>query len=336
MRRAKVFSIICIAVCAFCLFTAISASADVEWLHSGEAVTSKLSTSTEGEFELTDSVFSISVLCSGIFDGSVGTDGGAEITTALTLSGETVGSKSGETALLCTPTKGCEGATSEVWVGNLPWLGQAGSTPEESAFDYLTESTSGQEPKLTVRCKVLSTEISEECSGILIGALTNASETVSSEFNPGSSITGEKSDCTTGGEDAGELKGTLSTKLQGGGALQAQVVPSLIQLVGAASPNFGKASVGNKESITLKLEIESAKDNIDYEGKVLKKIGGFKLGAKDTCNGEIAAKAKCEIEATFAPKAQGKFGAILEIQYEDKTTGLKRLKPFLLTGEGTK
>jgi hypothetical protein len=86
MRKFYGLGLAMVAVCAIGVLSAASASAITfllaEWLSSGSSITATLLTETTGgEVAFTETLdgIKIDILCSGIFDGSIGPNGADEI-----------------------------------------------------------------------------------------------------------------------------------------------------------------------------------------------------------------------------------------------------------------
>src|SRR6202046_352914 len=135
MKKYQAVLFALLAVFALAAVTAGSASAETtllaEWLFNAAAVTSLLPVETSGELKLSTLVLGINaveLLCSGIFDGSVGPSGEDEVTALLNLAKEEI-SKTPLTGLSldCEVLVGSTGAKclakelAELWPDGLPW-----------------------------------------------------------------------------------------------------------------------------------------------------------------------------------------------------------------------
>jgi hypothetical protein len=112
-------------VFALSAMLAVTASAEVtllaEWLKNGTPVTTELAKETSGEILLEDNKTSFgaaALLCSWIFDGTVGPNGEDLITKVLSLTGIELGELVGA-GLSCSGETLC--SSGEVWVLGLPW-----------------------------------------------------------------------------------------------------------------------------------------------------------------------------------------------------------------------
>lgn len=110
-----------------------------EWLVEGLEVSTTLLVETTGTLILEDKEATLgikgTVLCTGILDGTIGSNGEDEITEVLSSSGGAIPTTvlSG-TGLLCNGQSGCTTGTenAEVWASGLPWLTLLELVEEES------------------------------------------------------------------------------------------------------------------------------------------------------------------------------------------------------------
>jgi hypothetical protein len=218
MKRYQAVLLVFPAVFAVAVVTAGAASAETtllaEWLVSGVGVTALTSVETSGEVlvaTLVLGVEAVDILCSGIFDGSVGPSGEDEITAVLTLSGVEVGKELVGTPLSCTVDtsvgKECGevGGLAEIWVDGLPWHGLL-VLMESGEFLGLGLGTT---PGYHVLC---SNGKENLCNGPTSALLSNTTGGVLGVF---SAATSQSVPCTTGtGDQVGEgITASLGTTL---------------------------------------------------------------------------------------------------------------------------
>lgn len=198
-----------------------------EWLVEGVAVTSSLPVVSEGTVMITDlkTPTGITTLeCTGIFVGSVGPEGGGEVTELLNSKGE-------NKALVCKTVKGsCESsATSpEVVARYLPWKSDLILDPAEE-FKVGSETKKYAErlldvlyaeadaPGYEIKCKVLGLSVVDVCLSEVSGSvLTQEGINLLSTFEPQEEeLTEEAAACTLGGAAAGVSEGHPIIKLTG-------------------------------------------------------------------------------------------------------------------------
>jgi hypothetical protein len=164
MKRFRVLGVAVVALVAVSALTVSSASAATflaaEWLLNGAVISSAINTEAPGEIDLINTNgggFGIKtqILCSGIFDGTVGPKGADTVTKVLSLTGEEITETN---TLNCANSEGCEGAL--VNAVNLPWkteLELIGSDTGEPFVDLLINAG------YKVSCTVLGVKITEEC-----------------------------------------------------------------------------------------------------------------------------------------------------------------------------
>jgi hypothetical protein len=203
MKKLYIVFLALFAVLAFSAVAAGSASAEVtllaEWLFNGAAITALLPVETTGELLLAILVLNlevVAILCSGIFDGSVGPNGEDEVTKVLNLTKEEIGSNLVGLSLLCkvevsfNKECGTVGETAELWVDNLPWHSNLFLMENELILDaFLGTSTTG--PGYHVLCPNLKENL---CVGPTSTTMTNLATDVEGAFD----ATSEKVPCTTG------------------------------------------------------------------------------------------------------------------------------------------
>jgi hypothetical protein len=176
MKKIHVVGITVLAVFACSVMVAASASAaTLQWLAEGVKITEPLASETTGELELvnTSTIIGteVGVLCSGIFDGTVGPGAEDTITEVLNLSKEKI--ELGVRLITCTVTKGTCG-TATLAPEDLPWLTELelmGTETEPLFLDKILNGGKG-EPGYSVHCtSPLSFE--EICLGAASSDLEN-------------------------------------------------------------------------------------------------------------------------------------------------------------------
>ncbi len=187
------------------------------WLVDGAVVTSNLATKTEGELELTDLKVPIfgrtSILCSGIFVGTIGANGEDTVTEVQTLAGVKA------EKLICKGVKGACGTGAEAGVItplNLPWLSILMLDLSGSMLDVLyTEAAenSGQ-PGYEVECK--ESKAKDECKGYVGSKLTQEGVNLLGVFSEKELNEEEElGTCSLGGANSASLEGTGVLSLTG-------------------------------------------------------------------------------------------------------------------------
>jgi hypothetical protein len=224
MRKYQALLLALLAVFAVAAVTAGAASAETtllaEWLIAGAQVLTLTSIETTGELLLTTKVLGIAgaaILCSGIFDGTVGPNGEDEVTELLNLSHELIGSELVGLSLKCTvqasTVKECGevGAEAELWTDELPWHTLLVlKEPFTSTGTFLDWFLNGGYHVLCLAGKKLENLCSKTLSSALV---TNSAEGALGEFNSESELV----KCTTGeGEQSNAGAPSLTTSLTGG------------------------------------------------------------------------------------------------------------------------
>jgi hypothetical protein len=169
MKKAHVLGLALFAVFAFSVMAVASASATtLQWLAKGEKITSPLLSDAEGEIELGNNkaplLGLVSVLCSGIFDGTVGPGAEDLITEVLNLSNEAITLAK---PVSCTNVSQCPKPT--VAPENLPWLTELELMGTETTPLFLNKILNGGkgEPTWWVMCEEepIVGLAEEECAG---------------------------------------------------------------------------------------------------------------------------------------------------------------------------
>ncbi len=237
MRKFRILGVALVAVFAFGVITAASASAAptfllAEWLVNGATFTGELEVESVGTILLEDSATGVDLTCSGILDGLIGENGLDRISDMLTLNGVTT------LTLVPLTEPGVEGCTSSsglcseplVWALHLPWDAQA-ELMEEPAGTFLlfvvliTESaTGGGLPGWYIVCMKTIGEPVDQCTfkengvldlslelSLLLGQFSDALATEAGE---------KLATCTLGSSEAGVAETIPSEILPvGGGTL---------------------------------------------------------------------------------------------------------------------
>jgi hypothetical protein len=234
MKKIQILGLAIVAVCAFSVITAASASATLpgfvtllaEWLLNKEPVNERILVESGGELLLEDNLAPIvgkaAVLCNGVLDGWIEENGLDEITELLTLGGAAVPQTAlTGTALLCkaepTPV-GCEESTTdiEVWAIHLPWLTELELVefPKGSGLfiivDLLLEHGHGA-PGWYVSCLVLGVKSEDTCTANTQGVSQEKSVTGGVEGTFSEKLTLElgleNATCSLGGPGSGVVEG---------------------------------------------------------------------------------------------------------------------------------
>jgi hypothetical protein len=144
-------------VVAFSAVATGSASAEVAlWLNNGNDILVNEASETEGTLTLIiDGLFTATVECSGIFDGTVGPTGFDEVTSVLNLAKEALGTALVGLSVNCEVLAGnsCGAAKTlaQLWGVNLPWASQLeltstgvldtlGNAGKRAAYEILCEN----------------------------------------------------------------------------------------------------------------------------------------------------------------------------------------------------
>jgi hypothetical protein len=227
MKKLHLIGATLVAVFAVFAFAAASASAVTfllaEWLVSGLPVTAELSVEGTGELELSETILglTVAVLCSGVLDGTITTDGRGKVSELLSLTGTAISltGLSG-TGLACTGDSNC-GATAEAWAVDLPWAAELVLMEEgtEVFFAGLGLSSGAGAPGWEILC---ANGTSDTCT---------ATEGVVNATNEGNNVDGTTSEaftelaglklgnCLTAGNEKAILAGLGTLSLVGGATL---------------------------------------------------------------------------------------------------------------------
>jgi len=202
-----------------------------EWLASGAAVTTNLSTETTHELLFEDvntAIGKVAVLCSGFLDGWVGPNSLGWVSEVLNLAGEAISTTAlTGLALECTAQGGCESSSApKVWLLNLGWETEVELMEQAGTFFTLLSlpHSGGGNPGWELECLVLGIATVDECT---------ASENAAELALEGASLLAKLSlaytelaeaklvTCSQGGEESGIFEGEGSIALKAGGELTA-------------------------------------------------------------------------------------------------------------------
>jgi hypothetical protein len=227
MRKFQLLGVALAAVFAVAAMTVASASATpvfllAEFLVNGAAIPTGTTKATDSEgteilVEETILGIKIDVLCSGIFDGTVGPNGVDEITLLLSLAGIEVTLAN---MLECTNSSNCpEPLVSAV---DLPYPTLAELMEEEGVtnptFVDLFTGTGGA-PGYEVNC--MGSSASDTCTGNVAIELKNEGSNIDGLFNDAFNLLAgdQLANCVTAGEHAGVVEGLGTVLLTEGGTL---------------------------------------------------------------------------------------------------------------------
>jgi hypothetical protein len=189
----------------------VSASAaTLQWLAEGKALAVALASETKGELLLESTNggglgVKVDVLCSGVFDGTVGPGAEDQILELLTL--EKVLTTLEKPLLNCVVGQNC--TEPEISAANLPWLTRLElmGTEAEPLFLDVIENGGPGNPGWEVTCLILGVTVTEVCTTEKVGAdLTNDA----TEKDVLATFEGELANCTLGGKESALLETSLS------------------------------------------------------------------------------------------------------------------------------
>jgi hypothetical protein len=155
MKKLQVMILTLAAAFAFSAITVTSASAETtkihNWLANGVVIKENLASETRGELLFEDPetlIGKVALICSGILDGTVGTNGADSITKMLNTAGTIeIGTPLTGTPLECRTETGCAAATAEspidVWPVGLPWKTLLFLTEAGEVLDLVEGSAAG-------------------------------------------------------------------------------------------------------------------------------------------------------------------------------------------------
>jgi len=230
-----------LAIQALCAIAVTSAFAADEWLANGAVITVQLSAETPMELTLialekAGGASLEEILCSVVFDGTVGPGAAGLVEDLLSLSGETIGElgMTNEKFLDCEVVNDSGSLSSckkntlvELWLDNLnlelelTWTTQIELMGAAPLFlDHFFGAGVGKEVGYEFKCELISGIVIEElCEGLRSASLENIVEGVLTVFNWENPIETEAATCSLLGVGTGALKGSGVTKLTNGEAL---------------------------------------------------------------------------------------------------------------------
>jgi len=189
MKRIQVLGLALVAVVAVSAFVASAASAVTfllaEWLINGAALTGALAVEQTGELNLINTNAAglgvrVEILCSGILDGTITTNGGGEITELLNLAKEAINlTPLTELGLItCTNTKNC--TEPLVWAEELPWKTELQLMEDTESF-FVDLIANG---RYYAECLILGVSAAELCEAATTAVkITNIAEGLDAEFS---------------------------------------------------------------------------------------------------------------------------------------------------------
>lgn len=187
MKKIQLLGVALVAICALSAFTSSAFALEftsAEWLEGGVAITAAKAANTEGELLFENTSVGAAILCSGLFEGTVGAGGADTVTKVFNLSATAIEEldEKGEKGIACTSVKLCEG-TPEIWPVNLPFKTTLQlDTTEEKWFDLVEENVNKKFAAYLIKCKVLGVSVEELCEAVsgTFGEVSNATTDVES------------------------------------------------------------------------------------------------------------------------------------------------------------
>ncbi len=245
-----------------------------EWLIGGKEVTSLTSSEIKGSIIFKDAKIGLEIVCDGVLDGSVGSNGEGEITELLTTGGTTV---TLAVPLKCTSDTGCT-EPAEATAESLPW----------HTLLYLTEGGLLREHLFSASywtmCNIMGILTEETCTD------TNASYEVLN-VTGGVEATGTVTpfgECTEGGKESGQqtfVAGNLLTSTSG------EVTAS--SEAGGETTLLAEWLIGGKEVATLTLT-EAKASIIIKDGKI-----GLEMTCGVVFDGSVGPNGEDEVTGTI-------------------------------------
>jgi hypothetical protein len=205
MKKIQVVGLALVALFAFSSLMAASASAVVtllaEWLVGGKSIGAAVATNTEGELLFENAKSKGGLLCSGLFEGTIGPSGEDEVTMVWGLISpqklieELEGSGAVEGISCVSTGQICENE-SEIWPQNLPFKSLLVLDETTELFlDYLLPNANGKLPGYFILCLFLGASITELCEAAAntFGEVANAATDVETlgALNPLATCKGE-------------------------------------------------------------------------------------------------------------------------------------------------
>jgi hypothetical protein len=173
MRKVQLLGTVLVALCALGVFLTASAFALefelAQWLANGSFLLGSFGSETAEEFSLENTEAKTGILCSALFEGTLGAEGRDEITKVLNLSGVEVpqldesGATGGLDCVALSPAKTCE-TGSEFWPLNLPWVTELKLDKQvEEYYDLFVLNGNGLRPAYAILCLFMGASINELC-----------------------------------------------------------------------------------------------------------------------------------------------------------------------------
>ena len=218
MSKLKIAGLALIAVFAFSVVAAASASAAPEWLANGAAITSALPATITGELELEDTNVlgsAVSIKCSGSFKGTIGPGATDLITEVEGKAGEKTTLAGGTPVVCAFVNKGpCETAMTPLALAlHLDWsteLTLETRGTEDLYVDLIKENVSEKEglPGWEVlECLVLGLSEGDACTGNTGADVKNTATDVEGEFlGKTDAVVTPAATCSLGGGVTGLLQ----------------------------------------------------------------------------------------------------------------------------------
>jgi len=184
MRKFSLVGLGLVVVCAFSALATTSAFAlgltTAQWLVNGAKITANLPADTLGELLFEDTELGGAILCSGLFEGTIGAEGQDETTMVFDLENkliEELDSSAATGGLKCVADEKICLVNSEIWPVNLPFLTLLKLDTEETEtfWDQLDLNANGLMPGYWIRCLTSLVTIEELCEAAVgaIGELLN-------------------------------------------------------------------------------------------------------------------------------------------------------------------
>jgi hypothetical protein len=216
MKKFYTVGIALLAVLAFGALAASSASA-AAWDEGTEEIKAADPVTLAGTLTLSiDGLFTATVDCEGLFDGTVGPGAADEVTKVLNAAGEETGTPLSGLAINCEVLAGnscgAAGSLAELWPENLPWP----TTLElmEPAAELILDLLGNAAKKSAYEILCVASGTSNLCEGIASAILTNGVNEVNGTY-PNQKPAEDK--CELG---EGLLEGSGLVTLNNGGNLQ--------------------------------------------------------------------------------------------------------------------
>ncbi len=222
MKLFRPFGVALVAVFAFSAMVAATASAEslptllAEWLVNNTGVTATLPVDFEAQellWETKTVLGNVDVLCSGLFDGTIGEDGVGELAEMLSLNGELISltALTGLALECVSDTTSLCSNPAKLWMVNLPWptLLELLVDGTEEFLVYLIMMKGASNPGWEVEC---ANGLSDECTALeFVSKMTNLAGGVDTMFEEAFTVLAgaELFNCVTAGANTGVLEGLV-------------------------------------------------------------------------------------------------------------------------------